>query len=309
MASFRTGYEGLAGAVTSAFDTYWRRKEGQKGRDAQLERLQKQLDAAKAEGNTQREADLQKQIQDRLFVTSERVAGETADIELKKIPSIVEHRGQTPESARFEGITEAITTDVNALKSMVDNFETWKKFYDESGIQQFDPDILTEDQFNYIKQNTKVKQDYLRKQITDHRVNIITMDAERTAAEEYFNRIGWTNPVDWSGIEAYIEDDKETGEGIKKDIAEIEPFDHKAFMELIGVYGRPAVEETWDFLNRSGKKVVADTKSLVDALKKAFPNVQYPEAQAAPPPELGRPFADIPKLTPFPEATFPMGPR
>ncbi|KKL25249.1 hypothetical protein LCGC14_2407200, partial [marine sediment metagenome] len=62
MPSFRTGYEGLAGAVQGAFDTYYRRKEGRKGREfageqagldreARMKELQKRIDSAEQEGD------------------------------------------------------------------------------------------------------------------------------------------------------------------------------------------------------------------------------------------------------------------
>jgi len=54
MASFRTGYEGLSQAIQGAFDTYYRRKEGQEERGSREEMLKKQIASAENEGDKDR---------------------------------------------------------------------------------------------------------------------------------------------------------------------------------------------------------------------------------------------------------------
>ena len=187
--AFRTGYEGLAGAVQGAFDTYYRRKEGQEERGASMERLRIQLDAAKKEGDTQRAFEIQQQINEH-----------TRAKELKGMPSIVEHKGATDaKSAMYGDIATTIDGRVEDLLPILQSAEDYDDFIEKSGISSMFPDKLDKDEFTWLQQNRTAAAQYLKRNIAEYsipRSNLVKAQQQELTA--YLGDLGYTQRVDWT---------------------------------------------------------------------------------------------------------------
>lgn len=185
MASFRTGYEGLAPAIQGAFDTYYRRKEGQRGRkfageqagldrEARMKELQKRIDSAEREGDLDRV--------NRLKIEQEGIEAGKYEHD----PSATYLRDQAEKDytkRRLDVLKERIERDVKkAMTKVTEEIEgnekwTYKKLSEFAEV----PTAVVEDwQQKNMTDDRDLAYDFIRAQITDHYINQVLSDPGNT---------------------------------------------------------------------------------------------------------------------------------
>ena len=185
MASFRTGYEGLAGAVQGAFDTYYRRKEGRKGREfageqagldreARMKELQKRIDSAEQEGDLDRA--------NRLKIEREAIIAGKYEHD----PSMAALKGSLltqDRERRLKVLQERIERQVKqAMTKATEEIESNEKWTYKK-LSEFEeiPAFTVEDwQQKNMTADRDLAYDFIRAQITDHYINLALSDPGNT---------------------------------------------------------------------------------------------------------------------------------
>jgi len=197
--SYRTGYEGMAPAIQGAFDTYYRRKEGQRERKFQGEQAGLDREAAMARIM----ADIQGQK------------------DVKGIPTthITKVTGASSvESALYGDIATTIDAKVEELLPLIQSAENYDDFIAKSEISAMFPDKLDKDEFTWLQQNRAAAAQYLKRNIAEYsipRSNLV--EAQEMELKKYLGELKYLDRVDWTPYYEWYDEQ----EGIKTKKKEI----------------------------------------------------------------------------------------
>lgn len=218
MASFRTGYENLPAAISDAFKTYWGRKEGQKGREHDLEMQRRRLDAALKEAKARRDFEAAERIEKQIHELDLQKKGAGYAEELKKIPSTIEHKSAIDaQGAMYGDIATGVDTKVGELLPILIGAENFDDFLDKSQGRAFFTDRLDKDQFQFLQQNSVAAEQYLKRNIAEYTIPRSQFDkAQQKELEKELRSLGYLERVDWTEYYAMLREQEEIGAEKKK---------------------------------------------------------------------------------------------
>ena len=218
MASFRTGYENLPAAISDAFKTYWGRKEGQKGREHELEMQKRRLEAALEEAKVQRDFEKAERIEKQIHELDLQTKGFAQEKTLKGMPSIVEHKGATTaQGAMYGDVATGIDTKVGELLPILIGAENFDDFLDKSQGRAFFTDRLDKDQFQFLQQNSVAAEQYLKRNIAEYTIPRSQFDkAQQQELKKELSSLGYLERVDWTEYYAMLREKEEIGAEKKK---------------------------------------------------------------------------------------------
>ena len=171
MPSYRTGTENLAGGIQAAFDTYYRRKEGQKGREfageqagldreARMKELQKRIDSAEREGDSDRA--------NRLKIEQEGIAA--GKYESKQI-DVWTRKEEDAKSKALDVAKLRIDQAMKKVKKYIDQRVRDGKSWSYKDLKKKYPELPDVDiqswQLKNMKDNVNLALDFLRSEITE----------------------------------------------------------------------------------------------------------------------------------------------